>query len=131
MQGFFVLADAINRAGSTEPDKIQAALALPGVAKFVSSQPQYSALWRKPEAEVIPVCEANGIELAVTDDGIGLDPARRRAGLGLRGIEERVRDLGGTTVIQSAAGTGTKITIRLPLSRPALHEEVEFARAAG
>jgi aryl-alcohol dehydrogenase-like predicted oxidoreductase len=42
-------------------DKIAAALALPGVAKFVSSQPQYSALWRKPEAEVIPVCEANGI----------------------------------------------------------------------
>ncbi|HUD87376.1 MAG TPA: ABC transporter substrate-binding protein [Xanthobacteraceae bacterium] len=26
MQGFFVLADAINRAGSTDPDKIQAAL---------------------------------------------------------------------------------------------------------
>jgi aryl-alcohol dehydrogenase-like predicted oxidoreductase len=42
-------------------DKIAEALALPGVAKFVSSQPQYSALWRKPEAEVIPVCEANGI----------------------------------------------------------------------
>jgi aryl-alcohol dehydrogenase-like predicted oxidoreductase len=42
-------------------DKISAALELPGVAKFVSSQPQYSALWRAPEAEVIPVCEANGI----------------------------------------------------------------------
>jgi aryl-alcohol dehydrogenase-like predicted oxidoreductase len=42
-------------------DRIEAALQLPGVAKFVSSQPQYSALWRKPEAEVIPVCEANGI----------------------------------------------------------------------
>src|SRR5918999_1482949 len=42
-------------------DKIEAALRLPGVTKFVSSQPQYSALWRKPEAEVIPVCEANGI----------------------------------------------------------------------
>jgi aryl-alcohol dehydrogenase-like predicted oxidoreductase len=42
-------------------DKIEAALKLPGVAKFVSSTPQYSALWRKPEAEVIPVCEANGI----------------------------------------------------------------------
>ena len=26
MQGFFVLADAINRAGSSDPDKIQAAL---------------------------------------------------------------------------------------------------------
>jgi aryl-alcohol dehydrogenase-like predicted oxidoreductase len=42
-------------------ERITAALALPDVAKFVSSQPQYSALWRKPEAEVIPVCEANGI----------------------------------------------------------------------
>jgi len=46
-------------------DKIEAALRLPGVAKFVSSQPQYSALWRKPEAEVIPVCEANGISQIV------------------------------------------------------------------
>jgi aryl-alcohol dehydrogenase-like predicted oxidoreductase len=42
-------------------DRIEAALRLPGVTKFVSSQPQYSALWRQPEAEVIPVCEANGI----------------------------------------------------------------------
>jgi aryl-alcohol dehydrogenase-like predicted oxidoreductase len=42
-------------------DKIEAALRLPGVAKFVSSQPQYSSLWRRPEASVIPVCEANGI----------------------------------------------------------------------
>ncbi|HEX6024493.1 MAG TPA: aldo/keto reductase, partial [Solirubrobacter sp.] len=46
-------------------DRIEAALRLPGVAKFVSSQPQYSALWRKPEAEVIPVCEANGISQIV------------------------------------------------------------------
>jgi 1-deoxyxylulose-5-phosphate synthase len=42
-------------------DRIQAALDLPGVARFVSSQPQYSALWRAPEAEVIPLCERNGI----------------------------------------------------------------------
>src|SRR3954464_8468684 len=46
-------------------DRIQQALDIPGVAKFVSSQPQYSALWRKPEAEVIPVCEANGISQIV------------------------------------------------------------------
>jgi aryl-alcohol dehydrogenase-like predicted oxidoreductase len=43
------------------PDKIQAALDMPGVAKFVSSQPQYSALWREPEREVIPLCARNGI----------------------------------------------------------------------
>jgi aryl-alcohol dehydrogenase-like predicted oxidoreductase len=47
------------------PDKIQAALDLPGVAKFVSSQPQYSMLWRGPEAEVIPLCERNGISQVV------------------------------------------------------------------
>jgi aryl-alcohol dehydrogenase-like predicted oxidoreductase len=47
------------------PDKIQAALDLPGVARFVSSQPQYSALWRAPEAEVIPICERNGISQIV------------------------------------------------------------------
>jgi aryl-alcohol dehydrogenase-like predicted oxidoreductase len=47
------------------PDRIQAALDLPGVEKFVSSQPQYSALWRTPEAEVIPLCERNGISQIV------------------------------------------------------------------
>lgn len=43
------------------PDQIQAALNLPNVERFVSSQPQYSMLWRKPEAEVFPLCAANGI----------------------------------------------------------------------
>jgi aryl-alcohol dehydrogenase-like predicted oxidoreductase len=47
------------------PDRIQAALDMPGVAKFVSSQPQYSALWRGPEAEVIPLSERNGISQIV------------------------------------------------------------------
>lgn len=43
------------------PVQIQAALNLPNVERFVSSQPQYSMLWRKPEAEVFPLCAANGI----------------------------------------------------------------------
>jgi aryl-alcohol dehydrogenase-like predicted oxidoreductase len=47
------------------PERIEQALALPGVAKFVSSQPQYSALWRAPEAEVIPLCERNGVSQVV------------------------------------------------------------------
>ncbi|KAM3099567.1 aldo/keto reductase family protein [Phormidesmis sp. 146-35] len=41
--------------------QIQAALNLPEVEKFVSSQPQYSMIWRKPEADVFPLCGANGI----------------------------------------------------------------------
>jgi len=47
-------------------DQIQAALDLvPGVEKFVSSQPQYSMLWRQPERDVIPLCAANGISQVV------------------------------------------------------------------
>jgi aryl-alcohol dehydrogenase-like predicted oxidoreductase len=50
------------------PDRIQAALDLTGdrgFTKFVSSQPQYSLLWREPEDEVIPLCAANGISQIV------------------------------------------------------------------
>ena len=46
-------------------ERISEALAMPGVAKFVSSQPQYSALWRAPEAEVIPLCRQHGISQIV------------------------------------------------------------------
>jgi aryl-alcohol dehydrogenase-like predicted oxidoreductase len=47
-------------------EQIRAALDLsPPCEKFVSSQPQYSILWRVPERDVIPVCEANGISQIV------------------------------------------------------------------
>ncbi len=46
-------------------DKIAAAIEMAGVEKFVSSQPQYSLLWRKPEDEVIPLSAANGISQIV------------------------------------------------------------------
>jgi aryl-alcohol dehydrogenase-like predicted oxidoreductase len=46
--------------------QIKAALALvPRVEKFVSSQPQYSMLWRVPEREIVPLCAANGISQIV------------------------------------------------------------------
>jgi aryl-alcohol dehydrogenase-like predicted oxidoreductase len=47
-------------------EQIQAALDLvPGVEKFVSSQPQYSILYRIPEREVVPLCRENGISQIV------------------------------------------------------------------
>jgi aryl-alcohol dehydrogenase-like predicted oxidoreductase len=45
--------------------RIEESLALPGVARWVSSQPQYSMLWRKPEAQVIPLCEREQISQIV------------------------------------------------------------------
>jgi aryl-alcohol dehydrogenase-like predicted oxidoreductase len=47
------------------PEQIRAALEVPGAAKPVSSQPQYSMLWRAPEAEVFELCAANGISQIV------------------------------------------------------------------
>ncbi|MDQ4503586.1 aldo/keto reductase family protein [Sinomonas sp. ASV322] len=47
------------------PEQIQAAIDIAGPDLFVSSQPQYSMLWQAPEAEVFPLCEANGISQIV------------------------------------------------------------------
>jgi signal transduction histidine kinase len=74
---------------------------------------------------------AQSLEVAVSDDGVGLEPARRRAGLGLRGIEERVRDLRGTMLLQSAVEKGTAVMIRLPLPESPARTEAALARAAG
>ncbi len=41
-------------------DQIAAALSIPGVERFVSSQPEYSMLWRKAE-QIIPLCAREGI----------------------------------------------------------------------
>ncbi len=46
-------------------EHIEQSLALPGVERWVSSQPQYSMLWRAPEAQVIPLCRREGISQIV------------------------------------------------------------------
>jgi 1-deoxyxylulose-5-phosphate synthase len=44
---------------------VEESLAMPGMERWVSSQPQYSMLWRKPEADLIPLCEQQGISQIV------------------------------------------------------------------
>jgi aryl-alcohol dehydrogenase-like predicted oxidoreductase len=46
-------------------EEVERSLALPGVERWVSSQPQYSMLVRTPEAELIPLCEREGISQIV------------------------------------------------------------------
>jgi aryl-alcohol dehydrogenase-like predicted oxidoreductase len=46
-------------------EQIEAAIEIGGAELFVSSQPQYSMLWRAPEAELLPLSDANGISQIV------------------------------------------------------------------
>ena len=47
------------------PEQIENAFAIPGVERFVSSQPQYSLLWRRPEEKVIPICKKHHVSQIV------------------------------------------------------------------
>ncbi len=84
---------------------------------------------RASRIDVSVVRKGDGLTVTVADDGIGFNPAQRAGGLGLRGIEERVRDLHGILTIRSAAGAGTTLTMTVPL--PTESMEVVRARAAG
>jgi two-component system, NarL family, sensor histidine kinase UhpB len=54
------------------------------------------------------------LELAIEDDGRGIDP-QAPAGFGLRGMQERVRALGGECVLAPADGRGTRVRVVIPL----------------
>ena len=54
--------------------------------------------------------------LTIRDNGRGFATENRtHAGLGLQGIEERARILGGTPTIDSTPGQGTTVTVRIEL----------------
>lgn len=53
------------------------------------------------------------VAVRVVDDGVGFDPDRRAAGLGLEGMRERARLLGGSVRIESSLGCGTSVTLAL------------------
>lgn len=63
--------------------------------------------------------DASQVRLVVADDGSGFDPAAARAvaastdSFGLRAIQERVDQLGGDLLIDSAPGRGTTLTVTL------------------
>jgi len=56
------------------------------------------------------------IVLAVADDGVGLPPARSRGrSLGLLGMGERARRLGGECMVNQGDPGGTVVSLRVPL----------------
>jgi two-component system sensor histidine kinase UhpB len=62
----------------------------------------------------------SGAELRVSDDGVGFEPAKprtratREGRLGLDGMAERARLVGGELDVRSSPGNGTTVTLRIP-----------------
>jgi signal transduction histidine kinase len=80
--------------------------------------------------DVAVTVEGPSVLVTITDDGRGVVPARPPTGLGLVGIAERARELGGTFEIGPGPSAGTTLTVRLPM-RPAAAEEELHAAVAG
>jgi signal transduction histidine kinase len=55
------------------------------------------------------------LRIEVTDDGVG--GATELAGSGLRGLRDRVEDIGGTFSVESTPPNGTRVAAALPLGR--------------
>lgn len=70
------------------------------------------------DIELTLVFEAEHLELAITDDGVGFMPEaqslRNDGGQGLIGLRDRLLALGGTIDIKSKRGEGTTIKVTLP-----------------
>jgi signal transduction histidine kinase len=60
------------------------------------------------------------LRVTVSDDGVGLHQKTASGGLGLIGIQERARELGGTIIIDSTSGHGTRLTVSIPAERRAV-----------
>ncbi|MCC6075045.1 PAS domain S-box protein [Pseudomonas sp. GCM10022188] len=62
--------------------------------------------------------EADELQLSISDDGVGFDPAQTRSGsFGLVGMRERVAMFGGSLVLDSRPGQGTTLYVRVPLDQ--------------
>jgi signal transduction histidine kinase/CheY-like chemotaxis protein len=69
-------------------------------------------------------CTEADIELTVADDGKGFVPADRLkpTSFGLRGMEERAAQLGGTVAFTTAKPRGTRVAVRVPRRRTNGHD---------
>jgi two-component system sensor histidine kinase UhpB len=74
--------------------------------------------------DVVLRSDPESVELLVKDDGVGIaaaPPDQRSSGLGVVGMKERARAVGGELLLESAQGRGTSVRVRLPrLQQPIL-----------
>ena len=81
------------------------------VSEALANVAKYSSASR---ATVSAECVGDSLCIEVTDDGVGgADPS---AGSGLRGLADRVAAIGGSLSIDSPVGSGTRLSVEIPLT---------------
>ena len=74
------------------------------------------AKYAEASRAVVRLSQRNGhIEFAVEDDGQGFDPSAGTYGTGLQGMADRLDAVGGELRVESAPGSGSTITGRVPV----------------
>lgn len=79
---------------------------------------------RAKAVDVKLTASTGGLQLQIHDNGSGIRaPEQRRTGLGLIGMQERARELGGNFRLVSTPGAGTTIVVDLPVEQPMMSHE--------
>lgn len=99
--------------GNIEPPRATAIVA------FRIIQEALTNVWKHAQASQVNITvRATGKTLSITvaDDGIGMPSTPGdRSSLGMRGMAERARLVGGTLKVESKPGSGCAVTARLPM----------------
>lgn len=99
------------------PDEVKV-----GIYRLVQEALQNAATHAHAKnATVVLKRERNSVVVEIIDDGKGFQPERTR-GMGILGMEERVRQLGGELAIRSTPGKGTAVHAELPIDDKGLAE---------
>ncbi len=123
------LAEAVRRAAETTAAEagVQARCEVSGTARRLPTGTEVVLLRVCQEAlanvrkhaaarqVAVRLCyAADVVRLTVADDGAGFDPELISGGYGLRGMRDRVAQVGGTIQVTSVPGTGTRVCAEVP-----------------
>ncbi|QMU77944.1 sensor histidine kinase [Streptacidiphilus sp. PB12-B1b] len=120
------------------PEVLPVALPFLCLQPLVENAVKHGIEGRPGRSRITITADDDGAEarVVIRDDGVGMDPERLRAvlsgeggpstGIGLGNVDERLRQVYGPDhglVIETAAGAGMRITVRLPKFHPGVHAD--------
>ena len=88
------------------------------VEEALSNAQRHSGASRVEVSLALAGADGERVLIRVRDNGRGAEPAAIKPRLGLRTVEARVRNLGGTWRFEAVPGDGASLTAELPLARP-------------